>query len=304
MYHRVARPALDPWALAVAPETFESQLRALRSGFDVVPLAELRPSLRAGRGSRPVVAITFDDGYLDNLTVARPLLEQYAVPATVFAVTGFVGRREGFWWDRLANAVLGDGRLPTRLEIGGPPPSLTFADSELADGGDAGRRARRRLHGRLWSWLADQPDSDKLRAIEALERWSGRGSADDPGGRPMTADELRRLTASGLMDVGAHTVTHPRLSRLSRQAQEAEIQRSLADCRAIIGREPAAFSYPNGDYGPESVDIVREAGFALACDSRADLMWAGGDLHRIPRISVREESGAALVRRLRWEWLA
>jgi peptidoglycan/xylan/chitin deacetylase (PgdA/CDA1 family) len=156
----------------------------------------------------------------------------------------------------------------------------------------------------MWSWLCDQPDGDRSRAIEMLERWSGRKPIDDPGGRPMSADELRALTASGLVDVGAHTVTHPRLSRLPRAAQAVEIQHSFADCRAILGRDPLGFSYPNGDYGPESVEFVRSAGFALACDSRADLAWAGDDAHRIPRISVKEESGVALSRRLRWDWLA
>ena len=304
MYHRVATPATDPWQLAVAPEAFDAQLRALREAFDVVPLGELRHNLRTGRHSRPVAAVTFDDGYLDNLTVAKPILEHHAVPATVFVITGFTGRREGFWWDRLAHALLGDEPLPTRLEIPGGPAGFEFADPGLVEAGARGRRARRRLHDRLWSWLCDQPDRDKSRAIEALERWSGRMPVDDPGGRPMTADELRHLVAGGLVDVGAHTVTHPRLSRLPRAAQAAEIASSREQCRAVLGRDPVAFSYPNGDYAVESVALVRQAGFSIACDSRADLAWAGDDAHRIPRISVKEETGDALSRRLRWGWLA
>lgn len=304
MYHRVATPTVDPWQLAVAPETFDAQLSALREAFDLVPLRELRERLRSGRDSRPVAAVTFDDGYLDNLTVAKPILERHEVPATVFVVTGFVGRREGFWWDRLAHAVLGDAPLPSRLEIPGDPVGFQFADEQLVQPGATGRRARRRLHDRLWTWLCDQPDAAKQRALDHLERWSGRARSDDPGGRPMNADELRQLVAGGLVDVGAHTVTHPRLSRLPCSAQAAEIERSRQDCRAILGRDPIAFSYPNGDYAPESVELVREAGFALACDSRADLAWAGDDAHRIPRISVKEETGDALSRRLRWGWLA
>jgi peptidoglycan/xylan/chitin deacetylase (PgdA/CDA1 family) len=304
MYHRVATPTADPWQLAVAPETFDEQLRALRESFDLVPLRELRERLRSGRDSRPVAAVTFDDGYLDNLTVAKPLLERHAVPATVFVITGFVGRREGFWWDRLAHAVLGDAPLPSRLEIPGDPDAFRFAGELLANPGAAGRRARRHMHDRLWAWLCDQPDAAKLRALEFLERWSGRAPAQDPGGRPMNAYELRELVSGGLVDVGAHTVTHPRLSRLPREAQAAEIEQSRRDCRAILDRDPSVFSYPNGDYAPESVELVRQAGFALACDSRADLAWAGDDAHRIPRISVKEETGDALSRRLRWGWLA
>jgi peptidoglycan/xylan/chitin deacetylase (PgdA/CDA1 family) len=226
------------------------------------------------------------------------------VPATVFVITGFTGRREGFWWDRLAHAVLGNEPLPSRLEIPGEPARFEFADPGLAEAGVRGRRARRRLHDQLWAWLCDRPDAAKLRALEHLERWIGRAQAHDPDGRPMSCDELRQLVAGGLVDVGAHTVTHPRLSRLPREAQAAEIARSREDCRALLGHDPVAFSYPNGDYAPESVELVREAGFALACDSRADLAWAGDDAHRIPRISVKEETGDALSRRLRWAWLA
>jgi peptidoglycan/xylan/chitin deacetylase (PgdA/CDA1 family) len=120
----------------------------------------------------------------------------------------------------------------------------------------------------------------------------------------MNAQELRQLAAGGLVDVGAHPVTHPRLSRLSLEEQVTEIERSRADCRGILGYDPVAFSYPNGDYAAESVELVRRAGFALACDSRADLAWEGDDAHRIPRISVREETGDVLSRRLRWFWLA
>lgn len=304
MYHRVATPRHDPWRLSVSPETFESQMRALREDFDVLPLTELRSNLRVGRRSRPVAALTFDDGYRDNLTVAKAILERYAMPATVFVSTGFVGRTDGFWWDRLSQAVLGDQPLPERFVVDGPSLGFEYADSALSDRSSRGRRARTRLHDRLWTWLCDQTDADKERVLEQLERWCGRSPAADLDGRPMTVQELRQLVAGGLMDVGAHTVTHPRLSQLPAAAQAAEIERSLAGCREILGRRPVAFSYPNGDYTPESVELVRRAGFALACDSRADLVWAGDDALRVPRISVQNESGSALLRRLRWFWLA
>jgi peptidoglycan/xylan/chitin deacetylase (PgdA/CDA1 family) len=125
-------------------------------------------------------------------------------------------------------------------------------------------------------------------------------------GRPMSADELRAAGAEGgLVDVGAHTVTHPRLSRLARAAQAAEIERSFA---ATAGRSSAAIRWASRTrtaiYAPESVEIVRRAGFAAACDSHPDLVWSTGDAYRMPRIVVGNESGETLLRRLHWEWLA
>jgi peptidoglycan/xylan/chitin deacetylase (PgdA/CDA1 family) len=304
MYHRIATTEVDPWNLAVSAPAFDAQLGALREWCDFVPLADLPHRLRSGRQSRPVVAVTFDDGYLDNLTVAKPILERHGVPATVFVITGFVGRREGFWWDRLSRAVLGGAMLPPRLVITGRQGCFEYGDRALMERDRRGRRSRRHLHDRLWTWLCDQPDAARVDAIDQLERWCGQPLSDDADGRPMGVEELRQLVSGGIVDVGAHTVTHPRLSRLSVPQQTAEIENSWADCRNMLGRDPVAFSYPNGDYAPDSVELVRRAGFALACDSRADLTWAGDDRHCIPRISVGRESGQALSRRLRRFWLA
>ena len=304
MYHRVASAAADPWKLCVAPERFESQIRAVREHFDIVPLVELRGRLRRGRRSRPVAAITFDDGYVDNLVIAKPILERHAAPATVFVITGFVGRREKFWWDRLTDATLVADALPTKLGLQSETGRFDWEDSAIALAGARGRRARRRLHDRLWEWLCDQPDPVRASTLATLEQWSGHHAALDPTSRPMNAAELRELVSGGILDVGAHTVTHPRLSRLTSVEKGTQIERSLSDCRSILGRDPLCFSYPNGDHDPQSVEIVRKAGFRVACDSRQDLAWGTEDIYRVPRISVRDESSEALLRRLRWIWLA
>jgi len=302
MYHRVAAAAADPWRLCVESARFESQIRALRQYFDLVPLIEFRDHLVRGRHSRPVAAITFDDGYLDNLAVAKPILERHAAPATVFVITGFVGRGGKFWWDRLTDALMVAGELPARLDLQSESGHFDWEDPALTLPGYRGRAARRRLHDRLWAWLCDQPDPVRATVLERLEHWSGQPAASDPMSRPMTADEIRELASGGLIDIGAHTMTHPRLSRLSSAEKAMQIERSRDDCRQILGRDPRCFSYPNGDHDPESVELVRKAGFTVACDSRQDLAWVTGDIHRVPRISVRNESGEALLRRLRWDW--
>jgi peptidoglycan/xylan/chitin deacetylase (PgdA/CDA1 family) len=303
MYHRVAAAPVDPWRLAVTPQHFEDQLRVLRQRADIVPLAELHSQLRHGRWSRPVMSITFDDGYLDNLDVARPLLERFETPATVFVATGYVGGSGPFWWDRLADACLGVEALPRRLELTLGACQFLVEDPELTLPGPQGRRARRRLHDGLWERLVSAQASVRDRAIAELERWAGAQPSADSRVRPMNAEELGQLVAGGLVDLGAHTVTHPLLSRLPTDQKAAEIDGSRRDCAKWAGRAPRAFAFPNGDLDEESVDCVRRAGFELACTSRQDLVWASGDLFQVPRISVRNEGGEALWRRLRWQWL-
>jgi peptidoglycan/xylan/chitin deacetylase (PgdA/CDA1 family) len=94
LYHRVAEPDLDPLLLAVSPARFAEHLDVLASR-DVVPLAELH-------GRRDGIAITFDDGYADNLGAAAQLAEA-RMPATVFVTVGLLG--EPPWWDVLARVV-------------------------------------------------------------------------------------------------------------------------------------------------------------------------------------------------------
>ena len=303
MYHRIASVHVDPWNLAVEPGHFDDQLETLGHHVDFVPLRQLRASLRAGRRTRPAVAVTFDDGYADNLLVAKPLLERHQVPATVFVASGFTGRRQGFWWDRLAEAIFLPAVLPSSLDLYEGAGGFSANDAALTQNSESGRRARRRLHGDLWAWLVDRPADDRDRQLGQIESWARVQTGRDPSGWPMTADQLRQLAEGGLVDLGAHSVSHPRLARLSSAGKREEIVQSRLDCQRAVGFTPASFSFPNGDYDAECLDLVRDAGFTLACTSRPDLVWSSGDAHAIPRISVPDCTGTALWRLLTRRWL-
>ena len=136
MYHRVASAATDPLELCVAPERFAEHLELLESLGRIVPL---RDFARA-KGNGLTVAITFDDGYADNVLAAAPLLEQHDAPATVFVVAGAVGSPRAFWWDTGRG-----GRAPEYFGLGAPP-----RPSRADRGGVGGARCplRRRTAGR------------------------------------------------------------------------------------------------------------------------------------------------------------
>ena len=107
LYHRVAAPGHDPFALAVPPAWFRDHLEIVKSRSRLVTLDEiLRTDGASDRdGSEVLASITFDDGYADNLAVASPMLRDAAIPATFFVCTGSLGDARGFWWDRLASAI-------------------------------------------------------------------------------------------------------------------------------------------------------------------------------------------------------
>ena len=103
MYHRIADEPIDYWGLAVSPVRFEEHLRVLRRTRHPLPLAEFFRKLIAGTLPQTAVALTFDDGYVDNLVAGKPRLAAADVPATVFLTTGYLDRLEPFWWDELAS---------------------------------------------------------------------------------------------------------------------------------------------------------------------------------------------------------
>ena len=90
MYHRVSCLDRDSQLLAVTPENFESQIKYLSENYILLSLNDLKEALSRKVIPNKSVAITFDDGYLDNLTHALPLLEKYQIPATIFVSSGFV----------------------------------------------------------------------------------------------------------------------------------------------------------------------------------------------------------------------
>lgn len=281
-YHRIAGPGGDPFRLDVAPAHFAEQLEVLIGRARPLPLGHLVAAVREGSAPPRAVALTFDDGYAECLYAARPLLERHGVPATVFVATGALGRP--FWWDeveRIAGAV----DPPAGPPVPGPGGRTHVVRAP------AGPALALRLHALL---LPLAPEA-RTEAIDRLRAWAG--APDGPGRhRALTPDEIVRLSEGGLIEIGAHTVTHAPLASLAAAAQRAEVEGSRADLAAILGRPPAGFSYPNGSVSRATAAIVREAGFAHACGSRFDVARRRGDPWRLPRLWVPDLDGDAFAR--------
>jgi peptidoglycan/xylan/chitin deacetylase (PgdA/CDA1 family) len=298
MYHRVGVSQVDPWHLCVAPGRFASQVRALGAFADVVPLEGLYDALRKSRGSRPVVALTFDDGYLDNLTEGAPVLREFRVPATVFVATDYVGTSSAYWWDALAHCVLTATAVPGALHLEAAGSEFAWTPRRL----ELSRDERHELHSKLWQWLSLLSPAHRHAALAEIERWTNVAPPQDDAARPMGEDELRALASGGLVTIGAHTASHCRLSKLDSPTKKLEIESSREACRRITGRTPHCFAYPNGDLDAESVGLTRELGFSVAVTSEPDLAWASSDRLATPRIAVKNWSERELIGRLRWYW--
>jgi len=299
MYHRVARVCHDPWRLAVTPEHFAQQIEVLTQARRVVPLRHLEAQLREGRIRPGVAAVTFDDGCADLLTAAKPVLERFECPATIFLTTGAVGSAREFWWDELTRLVLEPPTLPgfLTIEIAGRTHRWQLDDAPRSPG-EAHATSRLELYRSLWTLLRPLDQAVRLRSLDALAAWAGTDTVAPPESRPLTAAEVRRLVG-GLTEIGAHSITHPSLPGLSRAGKHAEVLGSRRACEELVGRSIDTFAYPYGDLDLDTIAAVREAGFTLACATAPGGLTTRSDPLRLPRVAIDDLDGNVFARRLR-----
>jgi peptidoglycan/xylan/chitin deacetylase (PgdA/CDA1 family) len=313
MYHRVSLVRRDPWQLAVTPAHFDQHLEVVRRLGRPLAVRDLTRTLSSGRAPRRAIAITLDDGYADNLLQARPLLERHDVPATMFVAAGCLGR-PAFWWDELERVILTPVDLPPhlRLIVRGETHACDLGGGRRypldAQSNDVGWQAsteppteRHRLFLTLYRLLRPLPDPERRQALADLGAWAGVPSPDTSPARPLTVPEIRRLAADGLVEVGAHTLTHPQLSALDREAQRSEIRGSRLALEEMTDGGVVSFAYPYGarsDYTPETVTLVKEAGFSGACATVPGPVRRNTTRFELPRFHVEDCDGDGLARRL------
>jgi peptidoglycan/xylan/chitin deacetylase (PgdA/CDA1 family) len=315
LYHRVAELESDPQLLCVTPQHFAEHLEVLARDYHPLSLRDLcarqSPNLWRPRS----VVVTFDDGYADNLHQARPLLEKHDVPATVFAVAGEVTETHEFWWDDLARILLETPSLPELLELTIAARTYTWRLDPAASSNTDNRSSSQGWH--VLRHTDPSPRHGAYRQIAALLRpldgsagrqvltklatWAGSGTLGRPQYARLGAASMQALACTELIEVGAHTLTHPVLAALPIEMQRAEIFGSKQCLENILGQPVTSFSYPFGgraDYTAETVRLVREAGFACACSNFPGWIQPVTDPFQLPRFLVRDWDGDEFARRL------
>jgi len=317
VYHRVAALEHDPQLLSVTPERFEAQLRMLAEHFQVLSLNDVASGLARRRLPRRGVAITFDDGYADNLHAALPVLESVGIPATVFVSSGYADAPREYWWDEIERLTLLPETLPPLIELQAGDTSfraeLGEAARVVAHGADAPpgwdvtvppSNDRQRLYLGVAAFLRKLDAPSREQALSQLRARVPDAPPERPAYLPMTAAEVAELDSRPMIDVGGHTVNHVLLSALPPHRQEEEIRRDRERLTEICGHAPRHFAYPYGAFGDftdESASAAMAAGYDLACANypRPVKSWTAPD--RIPRHLVRDWDALELAERMeRW----
>ena len=255
MYHAVVETPLPvpDWCFLDAI-AFGRQMETVARTGQACSVSEGVARLAAGRAG---IAVTFDDGFHNNYSVAFPILERLRIPATVFINTAFVGTSNTVWFCKVNRAVAAT-RLKS-LAWHGDTYDLSSVESRAVSS------------ARLQARLKEHPHPELLLLAEGLCEALGDNPtapvATDSPYAILDAGAMRAMSSSGLIEFGGHTHTHAILSRLTTEQQRSEILPSITGLRNLGVRTCDVFAYPNGrpqDYGADAIDILRSAGVRAA----------------------------------------
>ncbi|MBF9197544.1 polysaccharide deacetylase family protein [Microvirga terrestris] len=283
-YHSVSASAnyCSP-TIAVSPELFERQMSFLARNYIVFPLGELLTRFARRELPKGSVAITFDDGYLDNATEALPILARYGLTATFFVTSDSVLGKGGFWvgWLYRAVATASDAHLSKACQ------ALTGTTTTGA--------SRDACFAALATLVDNARCSVRQNYFSELERlFPAMPPMELPSDFMMTVDDLRELHQAG-MTIGAHTATHRVLAGLERRVVYDELSRSKADLEAALDNAVDHLAYPNGhvsnNVDEAAINVAGELGYVSAGTSRRGILTKSSSYLDLPRQGVNEMLG-------------
>lgn len=266
-------------------DAFARQVRAIRRLGNPVPLAPALDALRNGRPLPPrAVALTFDDGYRDNLEVALPILRRLGVPATFFLVPGYLSRTTRCWWETVAWAV-GRSRRPhiewngRELPAAGAPGWRTTAETICGD-------------------LKELPHAGRDAAVsELIDRLAPAGSEREVADLFMDWDDARRLAAQA--DVGSHSGEHAILARETADYQRADLAGSRRTLASELGAPVDLLAYPNGtaaDFDATTIAAATDAGYLGAVTTIEGVNGRGAPPYELRRFVLSPRWDPGMVR--------
>lgn len=276
--------------LEITPEFLDRALTLIRAeGYDIVSLDEALARLADPKPGRFFVALTFDDGYRDNLDHAWPVLAKHEAPWTLYAVRGFAERTARLWWRELEEAI----RALTRISV-----ELPDGRFEAPAGTDA---EKQKAFDQLYWRLRKGPEAILLATISDLGRQAGIDPVALVERECLPVETLRSLAGAPGVTLGAHTLSHPMLAKHPQKVARREIVESKAWLEEALGLPIRHFAYPVGDpgsAGPREFALARETGFVSAVTTRPGHLFAehAEHVHALPRVSLNglHQSEAAL----------
>lgn len=278
MYHEVLPDNEGPPAWTVVRQSeFRRQMQFLVTNFDIVNLdvGIQRLSGKYG-GKKPFAVITFDDGYSGVLNTIHPIMEEMDVPYTVYLATGAIQDQTIYWYDKIINLVC------LNEEVCVTAPSDT-GDLIFRIPNTKNDKIKWVAVQRLLEYLKTRPPEERYKLTDSICK---KFNSQKPLLRMLTAEDVRYLSQSPLVTIGAHTHGHELLDQLA----DTEIKSTLSQCNNCIsswaGTAARHFAYPNGNFDSRVAKIVQEEGFETAVTTQQGVWDSVANLYEVPRVSV------------------
>ena len=254
-------------------------IRWLRQRYRLLS-AEYVSELLAGGDVRNACHITVDDGHRSFQDIIFPVLKQHRVPSTLFVSPRICTQRSRFWFQELRQCDEATIRDAAAAVLNVPQGSL----AEFS--------------------VASICKALPLRKIESILQ-TCRPAAGPAAPENVTAEQLRALAATGLVTIGAHTLSHPILSNETDARSEEEIVRSVSELSSLVEREVRYFAYPNGlpgiDFTEREERYLAKAGVDLAFSTESRALKPTDDRFRVPRIQISSNESLGRIRaKLKW----
>ena len=279
-YHRVNILENDYNLLCVSPIKFRQQMLYLKHNYQIVRFEDDWSLLDSD-----AVVITFDDGYLDNLEYALPILEELEVPATIFVSTGEMGQDREWWWDELESLLLVGDKFPTLFKLNDDRFGCQWDTSTL--------EYRKNCYSGIHYLMKHYSNFEKRENwLIQLWQWRGLKRTVRKSHLMLSQNDCRSLSKSKVLSIGAHTVSHLSLASLSKENQEFEIKTSIDTLAHILDKKITLFSYPFGapgtDFNESTIEICHKYGLLKAASTENALWNSSMNSYRIPRKVVRD----------------
>ena len=233
-------------------DEFTQQMALIKQYYQPIALSKAVELLAQSKLPANSICVTFDDGYLNNMTVAAPVLNVMGIPATLFVATRF-SHGENMWNDNLTDLISDDNRNKFDLSLIG----LGICFVETVD-------QRRKLAGKVIMKVKYLNYGERAKLVNQILLVNGRFSAP---AKMMTPTQLQEIALSGF-EVAGHTQDHPILAVLNKQEQHQQISQGKGELEDWINGEVKGFAYPNGkwgkDYNETSLQVLTQCNFNYA----------------------------------------
>ena len=266
--------------LQVKPDFLEYVIERMRDlGIDIVSLDEALERLAAPGKGRPFVVLTFDDAYKDNLEYALPILHRHEAPFTLYVPTALVDGVGELWWQAIEDIITHQQAIA--LTTNGEKDYVdTLTVAEKTD-----------AFNTLYWQMRKMPEADRVQLVRSFAAAYGYDLEKQCRDLIMDWQQVRLFAEDPLCTIGAHTVHHYELSKLSPEHARSEMKQSADVLVAQLGERPVHFSYPLGgplSAGEREFALARELGFRSAVTTRPGGLYPqhAANPHALPRVSL------------------